>query len=210
MVQQGQVFELATRGRAGERLWAYRVRGRGSKRVQRGGFVSEQDAREALERGEPRSHVFALVRSGARIAAPHPQPRPRNSRSRQRPKYVAHAGPGSPPVPQARRLLVEAPRPLQRTDGGLHRARAGGTRCSPFRPRSPTAEGDARESGGSCSFSTGAAVGALRGLVGLERLDRVDVAERREARRERLRHGDAEPLGEHRGEREHLHVAEAG
>jgi integrase len=52
MWQQGQVFELTTRGRDGECLWAYRFRvgGRGSKRVQRGGFASERDAREALER----------------------------------------------------------------------------------------------------------------------------------------------------------------
>ena len=35
-----------------QRLWAYRYRtgGRGSKRVQRGGFACEQDARDALER----------------------------------------------------------------------------------------------------------------------------------------------------------------
>src|SRR6266566_9214276 len=52
MFQQGQVFELTTLGGAGERLWAYRYRtgGRDSKRVQRGGFASEQDARDALER----------------------------------------------------------------------------------------------------------------------------------------------------------------
>jgi hypothetical protein len=52
MLQQGQVFELATRGRDGERMWAYRYRagGRDSKRVQRGGFRSEADARAALER----------------------------------------------------------------------------------------------------------------------------------------------------------------
>src|SRR5438132_9727078 len=52
MVQQGQLIELTRRGRGGEPLWAYRCRagGRGSKRVQRGGFASEQDAREALER----------------------------------------------------------------------------------------------------------------------------------------------------------------
>jgi integrase len=52
MVQQGQVFELTRRGRGGEPLWAYRYRtgGRGSRRVQRGGFASEQDARDALER----------------------------------------------------------------------------------------------------------------------------------------------------------------
>jgi len=52
MVQQGQTFQLARRGPDGERLWAYRYRtgGRNSKRVQRGGFVSEQDARDGLER----------------------------------------------------------------------------------------------------------------------------------------------------------------
>jgi hypothetical protein len=51
MAQQGQVFRL--RSRAGETpLWAYRYRvsGRGSRRVQRGGFASEEDARAALER----------------------------------------------------------------------------------------------------------------------------------------------------------------
>src|ERR671918_3131984 len=53
MSQQGQVLLLKRRSREGEPLWAYRYRvggGRGSKRVQRGGFVSEQDAAEALER----------------------------------------------------------------------------------------------------------------------------------------------------------------
>jgi integrase len=52
MTQQGQVFELKRRGRDGERLWAYRYRlaGRGSRRVQRGGFASEMDAGEALGR----------------------------------------------------------------------------------------------------------------------------------------------------------------
>src|SRR5919197_459304 len=52
MVQQGQTFELTRRGPDGERLWAYRYRtgGRDSKRVQRGGFASEPDARDALER----------------------------------------------------------------------------------------------------------------------------------------------------------------
>ncbi len=51
MLQQGQVFELTTRGSDGERLWAYRYRtgGRSSKRVQRGGFACEHDAAEALE-----------------------------------------------------------------------------------------------------------------------------------------------------------------
>jgi hypothetical protein len=53
MVQQGQVFELTGRGLSGETLWAYRYRtgGRDSRRVQRGGFVSEQDARDASSNG---------------------------------------------------------------------------------------------------------------------------------------------------------------
>jgi hypothetical protein len=52
MVQQGQLFELTRRDRSGQPLWAYRYRigGRGSRRVQRGGFACEQDARDALER----------------------------------------------------------------------------------------------------------------------------------------------------------------
>lgn len=51
MAQQGQVFPLAATGRDGTR-WAYRYRvgGRGSRRVQRGGFASEQAAAESLER----------------------------------------------------------------------------------------------------------------------------------------------------------------
>jgi integrase len=50
--QQGQVFELKSTGRSGRPTWAYRYRldGRDSRRVQRGGFTSEAGAREALER----------------------------------------------------------------------------------------------------------------------------------------------------------------
>jgi integrase len=50
MLQQGQVFRLS--GGDGRDVWAfrYRVGGRGSRRVQRGGFASERDASEALER----------------------------------------------------------------------------------------------------------------------------------------------------------------
>jgi hypothetical protein len=46
MRQQGQVFELQTMRTDGWRPWAYRYRagGRGSRRVQRGGFESEQAA----------------------------------------------------------------------------------------------------------------------------------------------------------------------
>jgi len=51
MSQQGELIRLKRTGRDGP-MWAYRYRvgGRGSKRVQRGGFASEQDAAEALER----------------------------------------------------------------------------------------------------------------------------------------------------------------
>jgi integrase len=52
MLQQGQVLRLKSKGLNDEALWAYRYRvgGRDSKRVQRGGFRTERDAREALER----------------------------------------------------------------------------------------------------------------------------------------------------------------
>ena len=41
MLQQGQLVQLKRTARDGEPLWAYRYRagGRGSKRVQRGGFA---------------------------------------------------------------------------------------------------------------------------------------------------------------------------
>jgi integrase len=52
MLQQGQVLRLKSTGSNGEALWAYRYRigGRDSKRIQRGGFRTERDACEALER----------------------------------------------------------------------------------------------------------------------------------------------------------------
>src|SRR5919109_2706164 len=52
MSQQGQLIQLKRRGRDGETVWAYRYRtgGRDAKRVQRGGFASEREAAEALER----------------------------------------------------------------------------------------------------------------------------------------------------------------
>jgi hypothetical protein len=51
-MQQGQVFELRKRAVDGSPVWAYRYRtdGPGSRRLQRGGFCSERDAAEALER----------------------------------------------------------------------------------------------------------------------------------------------------------------
>jgi hypothetical protein len=51
MLQQGQVFNLASTGVEGVPLWAYRYRigGRDAKQVQRGGFAIERDARAALE-----------------------------------------------------------------------------------------------------------------------------------------------------------------
>ena len=51
-MQQGQVFQLKRCGRSGEPQWAYRYRtgGRDSRRIQRGGFASEQDATDSLNR----------------------------------------------------------------------------------------------------------------------------------------------------------------
>ena len=51
-MQQGQVFKLKKRAVDGGPVWAYRYRtgGPGSRRLQRGGFSSERDAAEALER----------------------------------------------------------------------------------------------------------------------------------------------------------------
>jgi hypothetical protein len=52
MRQRGQVLELKTKGRDGQRLWAYRYRpgGRDSKRLQHGGFTSAEAASAELER----------------------------------------------------------------------------------------------------------------------------------------------------------------
>jgi hypothetical protein len=52
VLQQGQLVKLKKTTREGNELWAYRYRGggRGAKRIQRGGFASERDAREALAR----------------------------------------------------------------------------------------------------------------------------------------------------------------
>ncbi len=52
MAQQGQVFPMKSNGPGGTSLWGFRYRtgGRGSRRVQRGGFQSELDAGEALDR----------------------------------------------------------------------------------------------------------------------------------------------------------------
>ena len=51
-MQQGQVFELKRRSVDGSSVWAYRYRtgGAAQRRLQRGGFASERDAAEALQR----------------------------------------------------------------------------------------------------------------------------------------------------------------
>jgi len=66
MPQQGQVFALGATGANGTR-WAYRYRvgGRGSRRVQRGGFESERAAAEALER-----ELLRLRRERGLVEAP--------------------------------------------------------------------------------------------------------------------------------------------
>ena len=51
-MRHGQILELKTTGPDGQPLWAYRYRldGRGSRRIQRGGYAAAGDAREALQR----------------------------------------------------------------------------------------------------------------------------------------------------------------
>ena len=55
MIQQGQVFKLQARCVDGEPLWAYRYRvaGRGSARLQVGGFGSKAEAQSALQNRRP-------------------------------------------------------------------------------------------------------------------------------------------------------------
>jgi integrase len=58
MVQQGHVLKLKTRGGDGKPTWAYRYRvdGRGSARPQVGGFASQGEALQALQRALERLH----------------------------------------------------------------------------------------------------------------------------------------------------------
>jgi integrase len=51
VIQQGQVFKLKAKGVDGEPLWAYRYRlaGRGSARLQSGGFATRAEAQKALQ-----------------------------------------------------------------------------------------------------------------------------------------------------------------
>src|SRR6266540_7408848 len=51
MIQQGQVFKLKATGVDGEPLWSYRYRiaGRGSARLQVGGFSTKAEAQRALQ-----------------------------------------------------------------------------------------------------------------------------------------------------------------
>jgi SPOR domain len=65
VIQQGQVFKLKARSADGEPLWAYRYRvaGRGSARLQLGGFSSRAEAQRALQ------NKLARLASGGRSAS---------------------------------------------------------------------------------------------------------------------------------------------
>ena len=65
MIQQGQVFKLKARCADGEPLWAYRYRvaGRGSPRLQMGGFSTRAEAQRALQ------NKLARLFPGGRTAA---------------------------------------------------------------------------------------------------------------------------------------------
>jgi hypothetical protein len=90
MKQQGQVFELKTRSHGGEAVWAYRYRiaGRDSRRLQRGGFKSEQAAREALERALARlRREQGLVEAPRLRPVSYPPRRLRIRHRRQKPRF---------------------------------------------------------------------------------------------------------------------------
>ena len=71
-VQQGQVSNLDSKGVDAGALWAYRYRtgGSGSKRVQRGGFASEDDARAALARALEKLRRDNGIAKPVTLAAP--------------------------------------------------------------------------------------------------------------------------------------------
>ena len=61
-MRHGQIFELKTTGPGGQRVWAYRYRldGRCSRRIQRGGYASADDARDTPP-GDPRPDGVILT-----------------------------------------------------------------------------------------------------------------------------------------------------
>src|ERR1700730_15343307 len=89
---------------------------------------------------------------------------------------------------------------------------AGGTRGPPRRSeasRHQIADGNRSRLRARPNLGPLGLVGAFGRLVVGQRLPRVDVTEGRMRRREFARRLHAEALGEHRGERLHLHLAEA-
>jgi hypothetical protein len=69
VIQQGQVFNLKARCADGEPLWAYRYRvaGRGSARLQVGGFSTKAEAQRALCSGRrPPNWVKCVLLSSRR------------------------------------------------------------------------------------------------------------------------------------------------
>ena len=91
MFQQGQVIRLRPRGSDGSTRWAYRDRvgGRGSQRVQRGGFKSEQAAIEALERSLERLRRERGLLEDRRCASLSRATSPSTTASRRRLKSSA-------------------------------------------------------------------------------------------------------------------------
>jgi hypothetical protein len=122
MMQQGRVFALATRGRDGKRHWAFRYRtaGRASKRVQRGGFRSEEDARAALARALEK---LRRERGGEEV-------QPRRVQGRLL----------TPPAGWPARWVRELPARLGRGDPGALSGRCA-DRSRPARPPLPFEEG---------------------------------------------------------------------
>lgn len=115
MIQQGQVFKLKATRAEGEPLWAYRYRvgGRGSARLQVGGFRSRAEAQRALQ------NRLSRLLSG-RAATLNQRGRPPRGLGDYDPRAATHERTGMPTC-DARRAAVE-PRQLRFARVGVNGA----------------------------------------------------------------------------------------
>src|SRR5438876_11618219 len=117
-MQQGQVFELKTRAVDGRPVWAYRYRtdGPGSRRLPRGGFSSERDAAEALERALEHLRRQKGVGSTLRLRSSSRSTSPNTTRNRRRSTSSAGCSPRRS-VPSAAAAFLSFARKRSRPGG---------------------------------------------------------------------------------------------
>src|SRR6266496_3859200 len=136
MAQLGQVVQMKSKTAGGEALWGYRYRvgRRGSRRVQRGGFQSERDAGEALERALERlrrANGTATTLTFARLVDEHlaqhdAQPEtisPATDATTRSPSWTPTAGPTKPTSTRwtSRGHSSSTPSPSQPTEKAISR-----------------------------------------------------------------------------------------